>query len=234
MVSERGGYLGELGYWATSSTVGDVGTGILVAAGLIAAVILISGASLGHMVRRGGQGAAVASRAVGQGVSTATVTAIRGSQSFRERLDLVGAPDASGGPPPPGPLGAAPGRRRHLPGHLPRRGRRCPRRPPSARPATTQPGDGPAASPAAVAAAAAAPEAEEDEAEIAAVFTPRPPSRGRDGSYRLPRATILRRSSGPATQPAELVRAHQPHPRGDAGPLRHRRHAWPTRSAARG
>ena len=91
VVSERGGYLGELGYWATSSTVGDVGTGILVAGGLIAAVILISGASLGHMVRRGGQGAAVASRAVGQGVATATVTAIRGSQSLRERLDAVGA-----------------------------------------------------------------------------------------------------------------------------------------------
>ncbi|HVH00552.1 MAG TPA: DNA translocase FtsK, partial [Miltoncostaeaceae bacterium] len=67
------------------------------------------------------------------------------------------------------------------------------------------PGDGPAASPAAVAAGPAASEAEADEGAIAPVFTPRPPSRGRDGSYGLPRATILRRSGGPATQPAELV-----------------------------
>ena len=106
-MSERGGYLGELGYWATSSTVGDIGTGIVVAAGLIAAVILISGASLGHLVRRGGQGAAVASRTVSKGVATATVTAIRSSQSLRERLDAIGPPTLSGRrrpPPAPRPL----------------------------------------------------------------------------------------------------------------------------------
>ena len=204
VVSERGGYLGELGYWATSSTVGDVGTGILVAGGLIAAVILISGASLGHMVRRGGQGAAVASRAVGQGVSTATVTAIRGSQSFRERLDLVAPPTPLAGRRPQGPSAPLLDGADTFPDIFRDEGELPPS--PALGPAgDAPPGDGPAASPAAVAAAAAVPEAEEDEAEIAAVFTPRPPSRGRDGSYRLPRATILRRSGGPATQPAELV-----------------------------
>ncbi|HEX2506779.1 MAG TPA: DNA translocase FtsK 4TM domain-containing protein [Miltoncostaeaceae bacterium] len=201
VVSERGGYVGELGYWATSSTVGDVGTGILVAAGFIAAVVLISGASLGHLARRGGQGAAVASRTVGKGVTTATVTAIRSSQSLRERLDAIA---------PPTPLD----------------GRRRPAAPPLLDGADTFPDifsdpsalpPSPALGPAggerradqdlraedAAQAAAAAPEAAED--EVAPVFTPQPPSRGRDGGYRVPRATLLRRSSGATTQPVELV-----------------------------
>jgi S-DNA-T family DNA segregation ATPase FtsK/SpoIIIE len=201
VVSERGGYVGELGYWATSSTVGDVGTGILVAAGFIAAVVLISGASLGHLARRSGQGAAVASRTVGKGVTTATVTAIRSSQSLRERLDAIA---------PPTPLD----------------GRRRPAAPPLLDGADTFPDifsdpsalpPSPALGPAggerradqdlraedAAQAAAAAPEAAGD--EVAPVFTPHPPSRGRDGGYGVPRATLLRRSSGATTQPEELV-----------------------------
>jgi S-DNA-T family DNA segregation ATPase FtsK/SpoIIIE len=201
VVSERGGYVGELGYWATSSTVGDVGTGILVAAGFIAAVVLISGASLGHLARRGGQGAAVASRTVGKGVATATVTAMRSSQSLRERLDAIA---------PPTPLD----------------GRRRPAAPPLLDGADTFPDifsdpsalpPSPALGPAggegradqdlraedAAQAAAAAPEAAGD--EVAPVFTPHPPSRGRDGGYGVPRATLLRRSSGATTQPEELV-----------------------------
>jgi DNA segregation ATPase FtsK/SpoIIIE, S-DNA-T family len=201
VVSERGGYVGELGYWATSSTVGDVGTGILVAAGFIAAVVLISGASLGHLARRGGQGAAVASRTVGKGVTTATVTAIRSSQSLRERLDAIA---------PPTPLD----------------GRRRPAAPPLLDGADTFPDifsdpsalpPSPALGPAggerradqdlraedAAQAAAAAPEAAGD--EVAPVFTPNPSSRGRDGGYGVPRATLLRRSSGATTQPEELV-----------------------------
>ena len=203
VVSERGGYLGELGYWATSSTVGEIGTGIVVAAGLIAAVILISGASLGHLLRRGGQGAAVASRTVSKGVATATVTAIRSSQSLRERLDAIGPPTLSGRrrpPPAPHPLldGAD-----TFPDIF---------RDPSALPPS--PALGPAgggepleADPGAAAAPAApaAPGPEDGEEEVAPVFTPQPPSRGRDGSYRAPRATLLRRSSGPTAQPEELV-----------------------------
>jgi S-DNA-T family DNA segregation ATPase FtsK/SpoIIIE len=203
-VSERGGYLGELGYWATSSTVGDIGTGIIVSAGLIAAVVLISGASLGHLVRRGGQGAAVASRSVGKGVATAPVTAIRTSQSFRERLDAIA---------PPADLA---GRRRPAP---------APRplldgadtfpdifSDPSALPPSPALGSSVGAAPAdelgpdARAAAAAAPVAagpEADDDQVAPVFTPRPP--GRDGGYRAPRATLLKRSSGAASQPEELV-----------------------------
>ena len=96
VVKERGGFVGEAGYWATNTTVGGVGTAILVVLGLLAAVVLISGASLGHAVRRGGQGAKTASRSVGRGVSTATVTAIRGSQRLRERLDALEPPTLVG------------------------------------------------------------------------------------------------------------------------------------------
>ncbi|HET6689240.1 MAG TPA: DNA translocase FtsK 4TM domain-containing protein, partial [Miltoncostaeaceae bacterium] len=55
-LSERGGYIGELGYYGTSSTVGGIGTALIVIVGLLAALVLISGASLGHIVRRGGEG----------------------------------------------------------------------------------------------------------------------------------------------------------------------------------
>jgi S-DNA-T family DNA segregation ATPase FtsK/SpoIIIE len=202
-VSELGGYLGETGYWVTSSTVGDVGTGIIVAGGLIAAVILVSGASLGHFLRRSGRGAAVASRTVGKGVATATVTAIRGGQSLRERIDAIAPP----------PLASR-------------------RRPPAARPlldgADTFPdifGDASALPPSPALGPAggrpqaddglalaerprAAPQAggpDEGDEKVAPVFTPGAPARARDGSYRTPSATLLRRSGGTAAQPEELV-----------------------------
>jgi S-DNA-T family DNA segregation ATPase FtsK/SpoIIIE len=203
VVSERGGYLGELGYWATSSTVGDIGTGIIVAAGMIAAVVLISGASLGHLVRRGGQGAAVASRTVGKGVATATVTAIRSSQSLRERLDAIGPPALAGRrrpAPAPHPLLDGADTFPDIfsdPSALPPS--------PALGPAG---GDPPADDPAAdgpAAARASAPAREAGEDEVAPVFTPGPPARGRDGGYRAPRATLLRRSSGATAQPEELV-----------------------------
>ncbi|HSI31408.1 MAG TPA: DNA translocase FtsK 4TM domain-containing protein, partial [Miltoncostaeaceae bacterium] len=203
VVSERGGYLGELGYWATSSTVGDIGTGIVVAAGLIAAVILISGASLGHLVRRGGQGAAVASRTVSKGVATATVTAIRSSQSLRERLDAIGPPTLSGRRrPPPAPRPLLDGADTFPdifsdPSALPP----SPALGPAGGGGPLEDDPGAAAGPA----VPAAPGPEDGEEEVAPVFTPQPPSRGRDGSYRAPRATLLRRSSGPTAQPEELV-----------------------------
>ncbi len=203
VVSERGGYLGELGYWATSSTVGDIGTGIVVAAGLIAAVILISGASLGHLVRRGGQGAAVASRTVSKGVATATVTAIRSSQSLRERLDAIGPPTLSGRRrPPPAPRPLLDGADTFPdifsdPSALPP----SPALGPAGGGGPLEDDPGAAAGPA----VPAAPGPEDGEEEVAPVFTPQPPSRGRDGSYRVPRATLLRRSSGPTAQPEELV-----------------------------
>ena len=95
-LSERGGYIGELGYYATSSTVGGIGTALIVIVGLVAAAVLISGASLGLVVRRGGEGAAAASRTVGRGVATASVGAYRGSQRLRERIDAIEPPTLLG------------------------------------------------------------------------------------------------------------------------------------------
>jgi S-DNA-T family DNA segregation ATPase FtsK/SpoIIIE len=92
----RGGVLGEAGYWATSHTVGSIGTALLVIVGLIAAVLLITGASLGHGLRRSGRGAAVASRNVSRGVATATVTALRSADRLRERPDAGEAPTLAG------------------------------------------------------------------------------------------------------------------------------------------
>jgi S-DNA-T family DNA segregation ATPase FtsK/SpoIIIE len=193
-----------MGYWVTSSTVGDVGTGIIVVGGLIAAVILISGASLGHLVRRSGRGAAVASRSVSKGVATATVTAIRSGQSLRERIDAMGPPAAAGRrhPQPPArpPLDGADTFPDIFsdPSELPPSPALGPGRDGAAA------GDGLAGDDAPFAPPPASTEAGEDEA-IGPVFTARPASRGRDGGYRAPSATLLRRSSGAAAQPEELV-----------------------------
>jgi S-DNA-T family DNA segregation ATPase FtsK/SpoIIIE len=203
VVRERGGHLGELGYWVTSSTVGGVGTVILVVAGLIAAAVLVTGASLSHVVRRGGRGAAVASRSVGRGVASATVTAIRSSQRLRERIDAIEPPTLVGR------------RRIRVPSH------------PLVDGADNFPDlfDGPSAMPRSPAlgpaeAGAGHPDARGggerheapaeqldlvDEApELQPVFEPTPGTPGR-GGYRRPTAGLLRRSSGPATLPDELV-----------------------------
>ena len=92
----RGGILGEAGYWFTSHTVGSIGTALLVVVGLIFAVLLISGASLAHWLRRGGHGVATASRNVGTGVATATVTALRSAERLRERRDGEEPPTLAG------------------------------------------------------------------------------------------------------------------------------------------
>ena len=214
VVKERGGLVGEAGYWATSTTVGSVGTAILVVVGLLAAVVLISGASLGHVVRRGGQGAAVASRSVSRGVTTATVSAIRGSQRLRERLDSLEPPTLVG-----------------------RRRARTEASPPLLDGADTFPDlfDGPSAMPPSPALApeglgasvdpfSPAPSrigladavgeeqmALADEApDLEPVFAPRPARTpgGRAAAppvRRLPPRGMLRRSSGPTAQPEELI-----------------------------
>lgn len=89
----RGGILGESGYWITGHLVGSIGTALIVVVGLIAAALLITGASLGHLLRRGGQGAAVASRNVGRGVATATASAVRTGQRVRERFEGGDVPE---------------------------------------------------------------------------------------------------------------------------------------------
>ena len=211
-LSERGGYVGEAGYWLTSTTVGGFGTALIVVVGLVASAVLISGASLGLVVRRGGQTAAVASRSVGRGVATASVTAIRGGQRLRERIDAIEPPTIIG-------------RRRARPvaSHsLVDGADNFPDlfEPPSDLPPS--PALGPAGGPGgpAVAEASAAPRAGRavaaapvrqldlaDEApDLEPVFTPTPSAPTRGGRYRRPSASLLRRSSGPASQPEDMIR----------------------------
>jgi S-DNA-T family DNA segregation ATPase FtsK/SpoIIIE len=232
-LSERGGYIGEMGYYATSSTVGSIGTALIVIVGLVAAVVLISGASLGLVVRRGGEGAAAASKSVGRGVATASVTAYRGSQRLRDRIDAMEPPTLLGRrrpkPADSRPLLDGADAWSDLFAH------------PSALPPSpalasdalvTDPldDDVPPASPA-VAVRPAPPRPVRDASigvdrdasrdarpgeqldlgdeapGLEPVFTPKPaaPARGRTGPYRRPPMSLLRKSTGAATQPREMV-----------------------------
>jgi S-DNA-T family DNA segregation ATPase FtsK/SpoIIIE len=87
-VSERGGQVGEGLFYVTSTTIGTVGTALLVVLMAAAAAILISGASLSQVLRSSGKGAVVASRSVGRGVATTTASAVRGSQHWADQIRL--------------------------------------------------------------------------------------------------------------------------------------------------
>jgi len=91
----RGGVVGESLDVVTSHTVGGVGTALLVGLGLLAALTLITGASLGLLLRRSSRGAATAGRTVGRGVATAGVTVLRSSHALsrqvRSALDTNGS-----------------------------------------------------------------------------------------------------------------------------------------------
>ena len=218
-LTERGGYVGEAGYWLTSTTIGGFGTALVVAVGLVAALVLISGASLGLVLRRGGETAAVASKSVGRGVATASVTAIRGGQKLRERIDAIEPPTLIG-------------RRRSTPvaphslvdgaDNFPDLFEGASDMPPSpalgsheneGEPLVMSPA-GAAAASVAVRAVATAPGAveqldlAEEAPDLEPVFapTPRPVRGGRGGLYRRPSASLLRRSSGPTSQPEDLIR----------------------------
>ncbi len=211
-LSERGGYIGEAGYYATSSTIGGFGTALIVVVGLVAAVVLISGASLGVLVRRGGETAAVASRSVGRGVATASVTALRGGQRLRERIDAIEPPtiigrrrqrpvaphalvdgadnfpdlfEAPSDLPPSPALGPADGLMEAAIAQAP-----------------AAPRPAPAVAPAPVRQLDLADEAP----DLEPVFTPTPSMPTRGGRYRRPSASLLRRSSGPTSQPEDMIR----------------------------
>ena len=82
----RGGAVGETVWFGAAHSVGSAGTAILVVVGVVAGLILITGASLGRTLRRSGSGAATASRQMGKGMATATVTAYRGSQHISRHV----------------------------------------------------------------------------------------------------------------------------------------------------
>lgn len=82
----RGGVTGESVWFVTAHTVGAAGTALVVILGLIAGLVLITGASLGRVLRTSGSGAATASRHVGRGMATATASAYRGSQHISRHV----------------------------------------------------------------------------------------------------------------------------------------------------
>jgi DNA segregation ATPase FtsK/SpoIIIE, S-DNA-T family len=109
-MKSRGGASGESVYYVTDHLVGGVGTAVLVVAALVAGLVLLTGASLGHVLRRSGRGAAVAGRAVGRGVSVATEAALQGGRRIGENVRTLREtggwatappPSRSGSPRPP-------------------------------------------------------------------------------------------------------------------------------------
>ena len=82
----RGGVVGETVWFGTAHSIGTAGTAILVVVGVVAGLVLITGASLGRTLRRSGSGAATASRQMGKGMATATATAYRGSQHISRHV----------------------------------------------------------------------------------------------------------------------------------------------------
>jgi DNA segregation ATPase FtsK/SpoIIIE, S-DNA-T family len=86
LMQMRGGAIGETVWYGTAHTVGAVGTGIIVVAGMIAGLLLISGASLGRTLRRSGSGAKTASRHAARGVASAGSVAYRGSQQVSRQM----------------------------------------------------------------------------------------------------------------------------------------------------
>jgi S-DNA-T family DNA segregation ATPase FtsK/SpoIIIE len=206
----RGGIIGEFEYFVTSNTVGASGTNLLVMLGFIAGLILVTGASLSLVLRRSGKGAAVASRAVGRSAKAVTLTAVRGGQilgeQVRTRFDARDEPTVAlartGDQAGASPLDGAD----HFPdlfttaGTLPRSPALGPRE-----------GDAPDAleeRPAPSAPRHTLPVADEDDGyetppppPLETLIPPANPQRG----YRPPSTKVLKRSTGPTTQPASVI-----------------------------
>jgi S-DNA-T family DNA segregation ATPase FtsK/SpoIIIE len=207
----RGGLVGELLYYATFHTVGAVGTAIVVVLGIIVGAVLITGASLSVALRRSGSTAAVAGRAVGRSARTVTQGAVRGTQRIGEqvRTRLVTRdepttvmPRRVGGAEPPldgadqfPDLFSAPGMLPRSPAlgpdeHTESHAEMAAAIAPSPAPAAEDP-----------------PGADDDTGEVAAVAlaTLIPPSNPMKAGFRTPSLNILKRSSGPTTQPAAVI-----------------------------
>ncbi len=204
----RGGFIGELEYFVTAHTIGEAATTLLVFLGLVAGAVLVTGASLGVLLRRSGKGAAVAGRAVGRGARAVTVSAVRGGQMLGEQVrakreirdePTVVIPGRSGASTPL--LDGA--------DHFPDLFSGAGTMPPS--PALGPVGDEHPGEPAVTARQGSAPSsgraiADDDDYEALAppMETLIPPVTPRRG-YRPPSRNVLKRSSGPSTQPASVI-----------------------------
>ena len=86
VIQGRGGIVGEIEYFVTSNTIGAPGTALLIVLALVAGAVLVTGASLGVVLRHSGKGAAVATRVVGRGARTVTLGAVRGGRMLGEQV----------------------------------------------------------------------------------------------------------------------------------------------------
>jgi hypothetical protein len=82
----RGGTLGEIEYFVFGHAISDAGTTVLVVLGMIAGLVMVTGASLSLVLRRSGQGATVATKVVGRGAKVAAQTAVRSSHVIGEQV----------------------------------------------------------------------------------------------------------------------------------------------------
>ena len=205
----RGGIVGEIEYFVTSNTIGAPGTALLVVLALVAGAVLVTGASLGVVLRHSGKGAAVATRVVGRGARTMTLGAVRGGrmlgEQVRTRLDPDDEPTIAnarrGGSLASSPLDGAD----HFPdlftttGTLPRS------------PALGPEGDEDVhdtAAPSPVGAHARTALIDDEYLVVPTVTQPVetliPPQNPRRG-YRPPSRNVLKRSTGAKTQPASVI-----------------------------
>ena len=82
----RGGTLGEIEYFVFGHAISDAGTTVLVVLGMIAGLVMVTGASLSLVLRRSGKGATVATKVVGRGAKVAAKTAVRSSHVIGEQV----------------------------------------------------------------------------------------------------------------------------------------------------
>ena len=108
-VSERGGVLGELLFWGSSTLFSEVGAHILFLFLIVGGALLLTGASLASILRTTGSGVATTTRVVRNSTSdlTAVLSGERGPLSYAARRagpeDVPSASTAVDGPPePPG------------------------------------------------------------------------------------------------------------------------------------
>jgi len=199
----RGGFVGELQHFVTAHAIGGAATTLLALLGLVAGGVLVTGASLSILLRRSGQGAAIAGKVVGRSARAVTLSAVRGGQligeQVRTRRDardeptvvLPGAakPLLDGADHFPDLFGSA--------GTMPRS--------PALGPDVGDPAE-PVAAPrrSAPHMDVALDDDDDYESSPPSMETLIPPAAPRRG-YRPPSANVLKRSSGPSTQPASVI-----------------------------
>ena len=217
----RGGTLGEIEYFVFGHAISDAGTTVLVVLGMIAGLVMVTGASLSLVLRRSGQGATVATKVVGRGAKVAAKTAVRSGHVIGEQVRHL-REVRSDEMPAPQPIAQRRGAKVsdvppldgasqypdlfELEGSLP----------PS--PAITSAHsehpaqddmigtfqEEPAAAPAAP--RVQTPERVAEAAPVRKAAPDTPTSSPRPSNYTVPSTSILKRSTGPSTQPASVIK----------------------------